>query len=348
MANQFYIDPTAGRNPQAFQGLSTAIQGYGAEQRRQQGVQQQAGWEQEAAALYESGDLDALAAFAIKHPELGESVRTQSKYKSDATEAIRRDMLRKIVIGGGDYKKIITEGAEKIKSLGGDPSETLTMLDETPEGALEIAEKLMALSGNGDWKNIQEYRKSKAGGDPKKQAETRKLVSEAKLLEQKFKDLSDNQTPTEDRIKIEKDLRKEVYDRSKVFQDVDDAWTRVQVSAKDPSPAGDMALIFNYMKMLDPGSTVREGEFATAQQTGSVDDRIVSLYNQIITGTRLSAPQRADFTKRAKSLYRAAESKNKKMTAKYKALAKRYNVDPVNVVLDSAELTDDDLVNKYL
>ncbi len=311
------------------------------------GRQQQEGWQEEAAALYKSGDLQALAKFSIAHPEMGQRVREQVKHKSATTEAIRRDMGRKIMTGG-NYIDVVNEGIEAIERAGGDPSNLREVLDMSPEEALAATEKMMAIQFPTDFNALQAYKKSRAGPAAKEVSETAKLDAETAILEQKFSLLANNQTPTEDRIKIEKDLRKEVYDRSKVFQDVDDAWTRVQVSAKDPSPAGDMALIFNYMKMLDPGSTVREGEFATAQQTGSVDDRIVSLYNQIITGTRLSAPQRADFTKRAKSLYRAAESKNKKMTAKYKALAKRYNVDPVNVVLGSAELTDDDLVNKYL
>ena len=34
--------------------------------------------------------------------------------------------------------------------------------------------------------------------------------------------------------------------------------------------AGDMALIFSYMKMLDPNSTVREGEYATAEAAAGV------------------------------------------------------------------------------
>jgi hypothetical protein len=109
-----------------------------------------------------------------------------------------------------------------------------------------------------------------------------------------------------------------------------------------------MALIFNYMKLLDPGSTVREGEFATAQQAGGVDDVTVSLYNRILDGTRLSPKQRTDFSKRAKSLYGAAKSKQNKLTSKYESLAKRYKVDPKNVILTDDGLSDEDLVNKYL
>src|SRR5690606_15297239 len=77
------------------------------------------------------------------------------------------------------------------------------------------------------------------------------------------------------------------------------AYQRVLDSAKDPSPAGDLALIFNYMKVLDPGSVVRESEFATAAASGSFGDRIQAATDQIISGKRLSPEQRLDFLQRA-------------------------------------------------
>lgn len=59
--------------------------------------------------------------------------------------------------------------------------------------------------------------------------------------------------------------------------------------------ADDLALIFAYMKMLDPGSVVREGEFANAQNTAGVPERILNAYNRARSGTRLSDKQRAEF-----------------------------------------------------
>jgi hypothetical protein len=61
------------------------------------------------------------------------------------------------------------------------------------------------------------------------------------------------------------------------------------------------------MKILDPGSTVREGEFANAQNSGGVDDRVIALYNSLFAGTRLSQVQRDDFINRASRLYSEAE-----------------------------------------
>ena len=95
--------------------------------------------------------------------------------------------------------------------------------------------------------------------------------------------------------KSAKDLRGEFINQSKVFVSVRDAYNRVEASAKDPSPAGDLSMIFNYMKILDPGSVVRESEFATAANSGSVPQRIRAQYNKVVAGERLDKNMRADF-----------------------------------------------------
>ncbi len=129
-------------------------------------------------------------------------------------------------------------------------------------------------------------------------------------------------------------LRDEFRNLSKDYIQVRDSYGRIQESAKNPSAAGDLALIFNYMKMLDPGSTVREGEFATAQNSAGIPDRIRAAYNKVIEGERLADNTRNDFTSRAGALYKRQLATHKKNTAQYSALAKRYGVDPQNVTTD--------------
>ena len=132
----------------------------------------------------------------------------------------------------------------------------------------------------------------------------------------------------------ESKLRKEFDTASKDFIKVRDAHTRVITAADDPSPAGDLALIFNYMKVLDPGSTVREGEFATAQNSGGVDDRARALYNQVVNGTRLSPSQRADFVNRSGRLFEGQLQNQQASEERFRGLAKRAEVDPQNVVFE--------------
>jgi hypothetical protein len=112
------------------------------------------------------------------------------------------------------------------------------------------------------------------------------------------------------------------------------AYKRVLDSARDPSPAGDLALIFNYMKVLDPGSTVREGEFATAQNSGSVPERIWAQYNNVKTGERLVPEIRQDFVKRAGDLFQGAAGLQEGTNARYSELATDYGYDPGRIVAE--------------
>lgn len=127
-------------------------------------------------------------------------------------------------------------------------------------------------------------------------------------------------------------LRNQFVGVTKEYEAQNAAYGRIIASAADPSPAGDMALIFNYMKVLDPGSTVREGEFATAAASGSFGDRIQAGVLKVMSGERLTPRQRQDFVDRAGKLFEQA-SKQHKITAKeFTGLAQRQNIDPSNVV----------------
>lgn len=129
-------------------------------------------------------------------------------------------------------------------------------------------------------------------------------------------------------------LRKEFDAASKDFVKVRDAHTRVLKAAEDPSGAGDLALIFNFMKVLDPGSTVREGEFATAQNSAGIDQRLRSMYNQVVDGSRLGQEQRTDFVDRSGRLFAGQLENQKANEGRFKNLATRANIDPEDVVFE--------------
>lgn len=140
-------------------------------------------------------------------------------------------------------------------------------------------------------------------------------------------------------FKQEADLRKEFTKQTDDFVKVRDAFSRIEASAKDPSPAGDLALIFNYMKVLDPGSTVREGEFATAQNSAGVPDRLRAQYNQITKGERLAPEQRQDFLSRAGSLYESQLNQYQGLEDRYRGLAEMYKLNPEAVVYGMGDKT---------
>ena len=144
----------------------------------------------------------------------------------------------------------------------------------------------------------------------------------------------------------ENQLRNQYGDLTKDFRTIRDAYSRINVSANNPSPAGDLSLIFSYMKILDPGSTVREGEFANAQNAGSVSDRVVSMYNRALNGQRLSESQRADFISRSKDLYKSSENQYIKTRDQFKKIAGQYEgLDPSRVIVDYLNANPDSPLN---
>jgi len=120
---------------------------------------------------------------------------------------------------------------------------------------------------------------------------------------------------------------------TKSSQEVATAYEKVTSAAKTPTAAGDLSLIFGYMKMLDPGSVVREGEFATAQNATGVPDRVKNMYNNIISGQRLNPAQREDFSKQANSVYSAQLEQQKRWDNTIKSRAEKLGLDPSKVVL---------------
>lgn len=119
---------------------------------------------------------------------------------------------------------------------------------------------------------------------------------------------------------------------SKTFFTTRDAYNRITSSATDPSAAGDLALIFNYMKLLDPGSVVREGEFATAENSAGVSDQIRAKYNKVISGERLAPNTRADFVDRAGKLFNSALKQQQETNKIFSNRAKKFGIPPEFVV----------------
>jgi hypothetical protein len=109
----------------------------------------------------------------------------------------------------------------------------------------------------------------------------------------------------QDKSKLIKQHRDSIAGVTKNMRVLESAYEKIKSVGTSKTAAGDMALLFQYMKLLDPNSTVREGEYATAQQAGSVPQRIIAMYNSTVDGQLLSDQQRADFLTQSDRLYGA-------------------------------------------
>ena len=137
-------------------------------------------------------------------------------------------------------------------------------------------------------------------------------------------------------------LRDDFRSESKEFVKVRDAYGRIL--STDASAAGDLALIFNYMKILDPGSVVREGEFATAQNSAGVPTRISAQYNKIRTGERLAPETREDFLQQSQNLYQTQADSQSFLESEYQTYAEEYGFKPSRIVTKYGTPIEDKLL----
>jgi len=137
-----------------------------------------------------------------------------------------------------------------------------------------------------------------------------------------------------DRFKNENTLRDEYLAQTAPFRTVQDAYSKIK-STSDTGP-GDMSLLYSYVKLLDPGSVVRESEFATAAQSGSFGQRVQGAVQQIMSGQRLSPTLRKGFREEADKIYEAQKENAARVGGKYRDLAKSYSLDPTRVVVEYA------------
>ncbi len=110
---------------------------------------------------------------------------------------------------------------------------------------------------------------------------------------------------------------------------------KTTVDRPDADGAGDISLVYSFMKMNDPESAVREGEYATAENSGGVEDKIRNIYNKVLNGQRLTPEQRAAFANQAESLMTAQLEQQAEQDQRYSDLATKFGMDP-NYVIDSS------------
>lgn len=191
---------------------------------------------------------------------------------------------------------------------------------------------------------------------PKFQSDVGKAISDLEIARDRFGEGSPQVTALTEALQSKQSgqatpdfgdvrgLRQEFTKASQEFVGVLDAFDRLKFAAASETPAGDVALIFSFMKMLDPESTVREGEFATAEQAGSVPQRITSLYNRALEGTRLANDIRQDFLNQGKGIFVRQLQKQISREQEFSRLASEFRFPPEQVIIDFKQgMTPEDI-----
>jgi hypothetical protein len=147
--------------------------------------------------------------------------------------------------------------------------------------------------------------------------------------------------PTDERLvrgqqfSNENSLRDEYTAQTANFRVINDAYKKIMTTAD--TGAGDMSLLYQYVKLLDPGSVVRESEFATAAASGSFGDQVQGAAQRIATGKRLTPELKAQFRNEAQNIFDQQQSSANQTAEQYRRLATDYGLDPTRVVPGSAK-----------
>lgn len=131
------------------------------------------------------------------------------------------------------------------------------------------------------------------------------------------------------------------------YQKLRSTWQKIDVAYNDAyrvenPQVADVSMIFNYMKMLDPGSTVREGEYATARDTAGMPQGLRNAYNKAVGGGFLSDAQRRDFRSLAWNLFQKESSNVQELNERYKAQGDAFNVDVSTILEDPTKIIKED------
>ena len=133
-------------------------------------------------------------------------------------------------------------------------------------------------------------------------------------------------------------IRKEYTRQSGDFVQIKNAKNTIDTLASNPESfntgAGDIGLTYSFMKMFDPTSVVREGEFATAQNAGGVPEQVLIAYNNALEGKFLSPNVRQDFVNAADLVYQSRLNEQQRLVDQYTGIAERANINPADVIVD--------------
>ena len=222
----------------------------------------------------------------------------------------------------------IMDRASKLKAQGRDPQHTLSLIGDTPEDQDEALQAIQ-MAALTPAERIEEWVRQE---EAKATVEAARVEANANL---KASQVKANATEKAAQLKAETDamnnnfdrakkIRGEIASASKDFKKVKAAYNRIE--SLEPTPIGDMGLIFNFINMLDPTSTVRTEEYDSVEAAASVPERLKGQYEKVLSGKSLTVPQREDILRQSGNLYKSAESNNEKTVRMFVNIGKGYGV----------------------
>lgn len=122
--------------------------------------------------------------------------------------------------------------------------------------------------------------------------------------------------------------------QAKPFKEVADAYRTITstLDQATTSPAATLAAATKFMKLLDPGSVVRESELGMALAASGVIDRATNYINVLQSGKVLTPTQVKDFKNITEQIYQASQQGQQRLDADYTQKAQGWGLNPASIV----------------
>lgn len=325
----------------------------------------------EIAQAFRSGDPNEIQMVAVKYPQVSDAIyKGMEITRQDQKDRLVADLRSLVTAPPEQQQGILERRIQDIEDRGGDATQSrreLEMFMKDPERARK---GFMTAFAGVDPNGYQALRESEKGADApsgyrwKKdgtleaipggpadkpegadeyQSGVGKLIADQRRVVEQFGAESPQAKAINEAIMGESKgeppsltdiagIRKEFTGLSKDFITIRDAYKKVQRT--NPDAAGDLALVFNFMKILDPGSAVREGEQATAKNAAGVGEQVRNTYNRLMAGESLTPEQRVRFKNQAVEAFDSQKESQLQLESSFRKLSERQGLDPENVVVD--------------
>jgi hypothetical protein len=158
-------------------------------------------------------------------------------------------------------------------------------------------------------------------------------------------DMTGGQKGFENEMTLKKTFAAEpVY---KAYSEMQSAYGQITDSLKQASPAGDLAAATKFMKLLDPGSVVRESELGMAMAASGALDRATNYAQMRINGTKLTADQRKDFQQLSDQLFGTATNAYNQKRGEFEQMGTAYGIDANRALGAPAKLPSKNIKVNY-
>lgn len=248
---------------------------------------------------------------------------TPLHFDSNIVASLRRnpERLPGFILSPGDTR-------ERIKK----ETEPLSPLQEQQEARAESAEERAEQAAARDQKRLQLERK-------RFDAAQRSTVIGNQIV-----DIRDPENPVvratinpplteKDKFSRENTLRDEFIPIHESFRSAEAAFERISGAVERGTGPGDIALIFDFFKVLDPGGRVTEGEVDSARRLGSIPERWLLLAERTVEGDQISETTRRQILEEARGALDVARRQFNESRETYTRLAKDAGLNPNNVVI---------------